>query len=191
MALLPIALAGALCSAVVALWRKPATPRGWPLLLLALAPQLAALLSRPQPGLFFCSMVAVFGCCLCNLALPGAALAATGVGLNLLAMAWHGGAMPIRTDILAAVGVSAAPGTLLHASKDIAVLASPVWLLSDWIIIPLPRGPLVASPGDFLIVAGVTWWLLFSRLEKEHDYADAGRSADVARTSHAPAARAE
>ena len=181
----------ALSAAALARWRKPATPRGWPLLGLALAPQLVARLGWSTPGLFFLSIVVVFGWCLYNRDVRGARLAAIGIGLNLLAMAWHGGSMPIRIDVLAAIGVAAEPGALLLGSKDVAVLTSPLWLLSDWIIIRLPSGPIVVSPGDFLVIAGVVWWLLFSRpLAKEHDDA-AGCQTDVARAPHTSAARAE
>lgn len=192
MTLVAITVLGALGTAALALWRQPAVPRGWPLLGLALAPQLLARLGGPMPGMFFLSMMIVFGWCVYNRAVCGATLAAAGVGANLLVMAWHGGAMPIRTDVLAAIGVAAEPGTLLPGSKDVAVLTSRLWLLSDWVIIPLPAGPIVASPGDLLVLAGIIWWLLFSRpLRKEHADDDAGRKADVARAPHTPAARAK
>ena len=168
MTFVAIALIGALVSAAMAAWRKPQLPGYWPVLALALAPQIANLAGFRVAGMFFWAIVAVFVWCMLNYAVGGALLVALGVGMNLLPMAWHGGYMPIRTDILAEIGQVVAPGTVLLGSKDIAVLSSPLWLLSDWIILRLPSGPIVASPGDAVVVVGIVWWLLFShRPEKE------------------------
>ena len=163
-----IAFVGALVSAAIAIWRKPQLPGYWPVLALALLPQIANLVGLRVAGMFFWAMVAVFVWCMLNYAVSGALVVALGVGMNLLPMAWHSGYMPIRTDILAEIGQIVSPGTVLLGSKDIAVLSSPLWLLSDWIIVRLPSGPIVASPGDAVVVFGIVWWLVFShRPEKE------------------------
>jgi hypothetical protein len=122
----------------------------------------------------------------------GAPIVALGVGLNLVVMAFHGGAMPIHTDVLASIGQVAAPGTILVGSKDVAVQSSLLWLLSDWIVIRYGAATIVLSPGDLILFAGVMWWLLFSRrCEKEDAHVDVGRHSDVARTAYSPAPRAE
>src|SRR6476659_7624356 len=75
-----------------------------------------------------------FGWCLCNRALAGVPAVALGVIMNLLIMAFHGGAMPIYADTLADIGHSFAPGTLLMGSKDVVVQSAALWSLSDWLV---------------------------------------------------------
>jgi hypothetical protein len=60
-------------------------------------------------------------------------------------------------------------------------LAGALWVLSDWIVLPLGRSVVVVSPGDLILVAGVLWWLLMShQAEKEDTYVNVGRPPDVA-----------
>src|SRR5581483_5281821 len=152
MVMLAIALAGAVCSAAFAFWRTPQLPRYWPLLAIALVPQIGNLFNLRIPGMFFVAIAAVLVWCVCNWRLRGAAIVALGVSLNLIVMAFHGGAMPIRTDVLASLGHVAAPGTALAGSKDVVVDASALWVLSDWIVLPLGRSVVVVSPGDLILV---------------------------------------
>lgn len=192
MLFIALGLIGAAIGAFVALWRKPTVPRHWPILGLALAPQLGNLFGWRMPGMFFWAAMVIFLWCLANYNVPGALLTAIGVGMNLLAMAWHRGYMPIRTDVLASIGQVVAPGTVLVGSKDVAVLTSPVWWLSDWLVVPLPSGPIVASPGDIVVVVGVLWWLVFShRPEKEHIDVDISGNSNVGRAPSTTVARPE
>jgi hypothetical protein len=192
MLMLAIAFIAALCSAGVALWRTPQMPRYWPLLAVAVVPQIGSLFGIIIPWMFLGAIAAILIWCFCNWALRGAPIVALGVGLNLVVMAFHGGAMPIHADVLASIGQVAAPGTLLVGSKDVAVQSSMLWLLSDWIVIWFGANTIVLSPGDLILFTGVIWWLLFSRrLEKEDAHVDIGRHSDVARTTYSPATRAE
>jgi hypothetical protein len=192
MLMLAIALAGALCSAALAFWRAPQLPVYWPLLAIALVPQIGNLFGLRIPGMFFVAIAAVLIWCICNWRLRGASIVALGVGLNSLVMAFHGGAMPIRADVLASIGQVAAPGAALAGSKDVVVDASALWVLSDWIVLPLGRSVVVVSPGDLILVAGVLWWLLMShQAEKEDTYVNVGRHPDVAGATYSAATRPE
>jgi hypothetical protein len=181
-----------LCSAGLAFWRTPQVPRYWPLLAIALVPQIGNLFGIIIPWMFLGAIAAVLVWCFCNWAVRGAPIVALGVGLNLVVMAFHGGAMPIHTDVLASIGQVAAPGTMLAGSKNVAVQSSLLWLLSDWIVISFGAVTIVLSPGDLILFVGVIWWLLFSRpLEKEDAHVDVGRHSDVARTTYSSATRAK
>ena len=120
-----------------------------------------------------------------------ASVVAIGIGLNLLVMGVHNGSMPVRADILLRTfGVVAAPGTILVGSKDVVIDTSPLWLLSDWIILSLGATKVIVSPGDLIIVAGVAWWLLFSQKpEKDQAHADIIDQTGVARTAGRVAGR--
>jgi hypothetical protein len=162
-------LACALAAALIALWRPPRMPRYWLLLAIAAVPQLGSLLGIWIPGMFLVSVGAIFVWCLCNRALAGVPAVALGVIMNLLIMAFHGGAMPIYADTLAGIGHSFAPGTLLMGSKDVVVQSAALWPLSDWLVLPTGAATFVASPGDLVVIVGVIWWLLFSHSqERDH-----------------------
>ncbi|HWQ11465.1 MAG TPA: DUF5317 family protein, partial [Roseiflexaceae bacterium] len=152
----------ALCACaglLVALWRTPRLPRYNLLLVIAAVPQLGSLLHLHVPGMFLISVAAVVFWCLGNRAIPGVLVVAAGALMNMLAMALHGGAMPIPADVLAGLGAPAAVGTRLAGSKDLVVTASPLWLLSDWLVVMAEPWTLIISPGDLLIVAGIVGWL--------------------------------
>ena len=168
MTLLMLYLACALGGAAIALWRPPRVPRYWPLLAIAAVPQFGSMLGIWIPGMFLVSVAAIFIWCLCNRAVAGVPVVAVGVILNLLVMAFHGGAMPIRTEVLERLGDPSAPGTLLMGSKDIVVQSAYLALLSDWMVLPLNALTIVASPGDLIVLVGIAWWLLFSH-SKERD----------------------
>lgn len=162
MVILACAMAGG--AAAIAFWRPPRLPRGWPLLVVALVPPVGSIFGLWLPGMFLAAMGVLGLWCLWNRSIPGIPIIGLGIGLNLLVMAIHRGAMPIHTDLLAQWGEPAAPGTLLRGSKDVAVASSPLWMLSDWIVVPLGgKYAIVASPGDLLAVFGVAWWLMRSR----------------------------
>jgi len=147
----------------VALLRPVQLPRAWPLLALAALPQALTIAGVRHSALALLSLAFCLAWCWENRGLPGAALLSAGLCMNLLVMAAHGGAMPVRTDQLAALGVDVAHGTALAGSKDTAVDASALWWLGDWLSVQKPPFAIVASPGDLLVVAGLARWLLARR----------------------------
>jgi hypothetical protein len=184
MTMLTLATIGAALSGALAFWRRPVMPRYWPLLAIAIVPQVGILAGIRIVGMFFVAIAVIGIWCLYNRDIAGTALVAVGIGLNLLVMGFHGGAMPIRADILLhTFGVVAAPGTILAGSKDVVIDTSALWLLSDWIILPFGDKKVVVSPGDLIIVAGVAWWLLFSH-QPEKKHADIIDQAGLARTAY-------
>lgn len=192
MTMLTLSVFGALLSGALAFWRRPRMPRYWPLLAVAAVPQIGNLAGIRIPGMFFVAIAVIGIWCAYNHTIPGTAIVALGIGLNLLVMGFHDGMMPIRADVLAAFGYVATPGTVLVGSKDVVIDTSALWLLSDWIILSLGGTRVVVSPGDLIIVVGVVWWLLFShQLEKGQAHADTVNQTSLARAAHAPASRAE
>jgi hypothetical protein len=190
MTMLTLSIFGALLSGVLAFWRRPQMPRFWPLLAVAIVPQVGNLVGIRIPGMFFVAIAVIGIWCIYNRDIPGTPVVAVGIGLNLLVMGFHGGSMPVRADILhSAFGIVASPGTIIPGSKDIVIDTSPLWLLSDWIVLPLGATKVIVSLGDLIIVAGVAWWLLFShRPEKDQAHADVIDQTDLARTAHTPVA---
>ena len=75
-------------------------PRYWPLLAVAIVPQVGNLVGIRIPGMFFVAIAVIGIWCAYNRDIPGTAVVAVGIGLNLLVMGFHGGSMPIRADIL-------------------------------------------------------------------------------------------
>ena len=106
-------------------------PRFCLLLVVALVPQVGNLVGIRILGMFFVAIAVIGIWCAYNRDIPGTAVVGVGIGLNLLVMGFHGGAMPIRADVLAAFGQVAAPGTILVGSKDVVIDTSALWLLSD------------------------------------------------------------
>jgi len=189
MTMLTLSIFGALLSGVLAFWRRPQMPRFSLLLAVALVPQVGNLVGIRIAGMFFVAIAVIGIWCIYNRDIPGTAVVAVGIGLNLLVMGFHGGSMPIRADVLHSLGVVAAPGTILAGSKDVVIDSSALWLLSDWIILSLGATKVIVSLGDLIIVAGVAWWLLFShRPEKDQVHADIIDQTSLARTAHAPVA---
>jgi hypothetical protein len=186
MTMLGLSIFGALLSGALAFWRRPQMPRFWPLLAVAMVPQVGNLAGIRIPGMFFVAIAVIGIWCIYNRDVPGTAMVAVGIGLNLLVMGFHGGSMPVRADILrSAFGVIAAPGTILAGSKDVVIDTSALWLLSDWIILSLGATKVIVSLGDLIIVAGVAWWLLFSHQpEKDQAHADVIDQTSLARTAH-------
>jgi len=193
MTMLTLSIFGALLSGALAFWRRPQMPRFWLLLAVAIVPQVGNLVGIRIPGMFFVAIAVIGIWCIYNRDVPGTAVVAVGIGLNLLVMGFHGGSMPVRADILLrAFGLVAAPGTILVGSKDVVIDTSALWLLSDWIILSLGATKVIVSPGDLIIVAGVAWWLLFShQREKDQAHADIIDQTGLARTAYTPAPRAE
>ena len=170
MALFAVYLVCALVGAWIAFWRAPEWPRYNLLLAIAAVPQIGHVLGIRISEMFVISVVAMTLWCLCNYRIAGVPMVAVGAAFNALAMTWHSGAMPVRADILAELGYHFDPGVLVEGSKDVVVHHSPLWLLSDWIVISIGTFILIISPGDILVAGGVVMWLLFSRtaaLERE------------------------
>jgi hypothetical protein len=188
--MLTLSIFGALLSGALAFWRRPRMPRFWPLLAVAMVPQVGNLVGIRIAGMFFIAIAVIGIWCIYNRDLPGTAVVAVGIGLNLLVMGFHGGSMPVRADILhSAFGVAASPGTIIPGSKDIVIDSSPLWLLSDWIVLSLGATKVIVSLGDLIIVAGVAWWLLLShRPERDQAHADVIDQTSLARTAHTPVA---
>jgi hypothetical protein len=151
---------------MLALWRSPRMPHYWLLLAIAAVPQLGSMFGIQIPGMFLVSVTTIFLWCLCNRAVTGVPIVAMGVILNLLAMAFHGGAMPVQAHVLASIGHTVAPGSIMLGSKDVVVHSTPLALLSDWLVLPFDAITVVASPGDMIVIIGILYWLLFSRTEK-------------------------
>lgn len=163
MDLLTLYLVLALAGGLMAFGCTPHMPRWCPLLVLSATPQLASVWGlRGLPGLVL-TAGAIGVWCWRNRDIKGMPLLAAGIGMNLLAMAAHGGAMPIASTTLAALGHQSAPGSALIGSKDVVVATSPLWMFSDWMILKSPVATLVVSPGDVCIVVGTICWLLLSR----------------------------
>lgn len=163
MTLFTVYLIIALAGAFIAFWRAPQWPRFNLLLLIAAIPQIGNVLGVRISGMFLVSVAAIVIWCLCNHEILGVLVVAAGAVMNLLVMAMHGGAMPVRADILADLGYHFDVGTLLAGSKDVVVHGSPFWMLSDWLAISTDLFTLLVSPGDLLIVGGILVWLLLSR----------------------------
>ena len=193
MTMLTLSAIGALLSGALAFWRRPCMPRYWPLLAVAIVPQVGSLVGISIPGMFFVAIAVIGIWCIYNRDIPGTAVVAIGIGLNLLVMGVHNGSMPVRADILLRTfGVVAAPGTILVGSKDVVIDTSPLWLLSDWIILSLGATKVIVSLGDLIIVAGVAWWLLFSHQPgKDQAHADIIDQTGLARAAYTPAPWAE
>jgi len=189
MFIVALALVGGVLAAVIAMIRTPQLPRAWPLLAIAAVPAGALLLGIQHMLLCLVAIMSLVLWGWRNWRLAGTPLLSAGALLNLLAMAYHNGAMPILDTTLRAVGQTAPVGDLLLGSKDIVIATSPVALLSDWIILSLGADRwVIASPGDLLLVAGILWWLWFSGAAQRgtHDI----RSTTVLSHRHsAPTAR--
>jgi hypothetical protein len=73
--------------------------------------------------------------------------------LNVLAIASHGGFMPVSERAIKITGQS------LDFSSDgrhiLMDMSSPTWILGDWI----PVYPYILSLGDFLVMIGVAWFV--------------------------------
>src|SRR4051794_28879982 len=101
---LTLSAVGALLSGSLAFWRKPQLPRYWPLLAIALGPQVGHLVGVRIPRMFSVAIAVIGIWCAYNRGIAGTAVVAAAIGLNLLVMGFHGGSMPVRANILATLG---------------------------------------------------------------------------------------
>jgi Family of unknown function (DUF5317) len=161
--LLTLYIAGACIAGFIALICEPRLPRYSLLLLIAAIPQIGLVYGIDIAGMFLVTAccVALWG--LSNRAIAGIPVIAFGMLLNLLAMAAHGGRMPVHQEsVQEHFGQSLALGTAILGSKDIIVSGSPFALLSDHIPLVFDNFSLIASPGDVVVVIGIFWWLIAS-----------------------------
>jgi uncharacterized protein DUF5317 len=142
-------------------------PRYNMLLAIAATPQIANMLGMRLQWMIVVSIVAIGLWCLYNRTLAGVLCITIGAGMNMLAMAFHGGAMPVHASTLAALGQTIAPGTILAGSKDVVIQSSLLGLLADWLVIHIGSKAIIASPGDLLALAGITYWLLVSPSQRK------------------------
>lgn len=99
-----------------------------------------------------------------NTHLPGIWLLLVGVLANGLAMATHGGAMPLAPTAATQLGIEAATQTLLPYSKDVLGESAMVGWLADWLMIRTPGATFVVSPGDLCIFAALIHWAYACRM---------------------------
>lgn len=162
----------AVVGAALAWQTAPRQPQHlWALGLAALT-QVVSIFGIRHPALGILAVVALCFWGYVNRTIPGVPLVVLGSVMNLSTMISHGGAMPVHAHTLAGLGLDLAPGTAVLGTKDVVVDASPLWILSDWIVVPIPGWIVVASPGDFVVGCGILWWLLTSRhvsVEVAHD----------------------
>lgn len=147
---------------LIALVREPDIPRHWPLLLIAAIPQAALIYGVEIPGNVIISAICIAGWGILDRATAGVPCIAGGMLLNLLAMAAHGGRMPIHSDLVTGAAGQPALGEALAGSKDVVVAGSPLLWLSDHIPISVQHITIIASPGDLIVIAGILWWMLRS-----------------------------
>lgn len=155
-----------LCALIATPWRAPQLPttftHPYVLIVAGLIQVPVLLLGKPASApLISALLVALW--LLCNLHLPGSRLVLIGVIGNALAMAVHGGAMPLAPKVAQQLNVSEPAHMLLPRSKDV-IGQDGIWLwLSDWLILQLPNILLVVSPGDICIVVGLVYWTCVCR----------------------------
>jgi uncharacterized protein DUF5317 len=133
----------------------------------ALAPIALVLQSVPVPagtaqrtGLAAASLVSSYVLLLAVIAVnrrvPGAALMAAGLMMNLAVVALNGG-MPVSRDAVLAAGADGVilieDGARHHLMSDADVLRP----LADVVPVPSPFG-VVLSVGDVLLYGGLAWW---------------------------------
>jgi hypothetical protein len=101
-----------------------------------------------------------------NAHLPGSRWVLIGVISNGVAMAIHGGAMPLDPAVADQLGLQATP-YLLQGSKDVIGQADLWQWLADWIVVRTSLFILVLSPGDLGILAGLLHWSCACRTQRE------------------------
>jgi hypothetical protein len=167
MTLLVLSILVASIGAVLTCWRPPRMPRYSLLLAFAVAPQVASMLGWRMVWLFAISALLIGIWCFYNRDVAGVLCITIGAAMNMLAMAFHGGAMPVHASTLAALGQDFAPGTALAASKDLVIQSSPLGWLADWLVFRVGPIAIIASPGDLVVLIGILYWLLVSPSQRK------------------------
>ena len=163
----------------------------------ALAPIALALQSVPVPagtaqraGLAAASLVSSYVLLLAVIAVnrrvPGAALMAAGLTMNLAVVALNGG-MPVSRDAVLAAGADGViiieDGARHHLMSDADVLRP----LADVVPVPSPFG-VVLSVGDVLLYGGLAWWcFVVTRGRFRENIRPPARRFLMYRGKHAPA----
>ena len=161
-----------------------------------LAPIALVLQSFPLPvgsaeraGLAAASLVASYVLLLAvvavNRRVPGAALMATGLMMNLAVVALNGG-MPVSRDAMLAAGADGAivieDGAKHHLMTEADVLRP----LADVIPVPAPFS-VVLSIGDMLLYGGMAWWCFaVTRGRFRENFRPPARRCLMYRGKHAP-----
>lgn len=140
--------------------------RGWPLLVGAVAVQVAAQLAGPftsaaaYPVSSAISAALMLGFLGRNRGLPGVALVASGLLLNAGVIAANG-AMPVSREAAAVAGIDRDSVRLdsetagANPRHEWASAGTRLPLLGDVLPVPLPIRPEVVSPGDAAVAAGL------------------------------------
>lgn len=123
-----------------------------------------------QAGLLIGSYLALLAVALRNLRLPGVAIVAVGVGLNLAVIAANGGMMPVAPETLQLAGRTqpwkvgdGSVGTHVARSKDVILRREDTWLepLADRFWTGLPgRLDSIFSAGDVVLLAGLSFLIV-------------------------------
>jgi hypothetical protein len=99
----------------------------------------------------------------CNRNLAGFKLFGLGTFLNFLVIATNGGRMPVSTNALDVIGLSAYISKLTEGVTKHQIITNEthLWFLADVIPIqpPLALGSSVISVGDIFITLGVAWFI--------------------------------
>ena len=163
----------------------------------ALAPIALVLQSVPVPagtaqrtGLAAASLVSSYALLLAVIAVnrrvPGAALMAAGLMMNLAVVSLNGG-MPVSRDAVLAAGADGVilieDGARHHLMTDADILQP----LADVVPVPSPFG-VVLSVGDVLLYGGLAWWcFVVTRGRFRENLRPPARRFLMYRGKHAPA----
>ncbi|MFL5804236.1 MAG: DUF5317 family protein [Roseiflexaceae bacterium] len=114
----------------------------------------APLVGVATPWLYLLSMLMLAAWVAANWHIPGMALMAAGLLLNLAAITANGGYMPIAPEATHSYGISANYTDDGRHNNSVALVAGQayLWLLTDIIVVPFAG---VFSIGDVLLMLGV------------------------------------
>lgn len=142
--------------------------------MLSVPESLAALFSEvPVPGLppvgsliYILSLILLVGFAWENRGVLGVAIIGAGLLLNVVVIASNGGHMPVDPAVLASEAdlseLSAEAQSALWSTWSAMGPGTRVPLLGDWISVPMPlRAPVILSPGDLVIAAGIVAFFLW------------------------------
>lgn len=158
--------------------------------LLLVPPELAGLLaSTPWAGLppvggsmYTASLSLLVAFVWLNRRVSGLPLIGLGLMLNTLVIALNGGQMPVDPAQLAAKGGlnELLEMEMMGQWSTFSVMGEETRLafLGDWLPVPMPfRDPVILSPGDLLIAAGVVaFFLVIPEARRSTSHSDAGAS---------------
>lgn len=142
--------------------------------MLSVPESLAALLSEaPIPGLppagsliYILSLLLLAGFAWENRQMLGVAVIGAGLLMNVVVIASNGGHMPVDPAVLASESdlseLSAGDQAALWSTWSAIGPETRLPFLGDWIPFPMPlRAPVILSPGDLVIAAGIAAFFLW------------------------------